>query len=67
MKQCEVLGCQKETGAFFAFCKDHWKLVPLQIKDELSAKYITRQKDPKAYQIAMNKALLVITCTPWLE
>ena len=65
MKQCEVKGCHKETGAFFAFCKDHWRIVPLAVKDELSSTYTTRQKDPKAYQVALNKALLIVKCAPF--
>ena len=57
MKQCEVLGCQKETGAFFVLCKEHWKLVPLNLKDEINEAYRVRQKHPERYETALKKAM----------
>lgn len=57
MKPCIAPRCHNETGAFFVLCKEHWKLVPLNLKDEINEAYRVRQKHPERYETALKKAM----------
>ena len=60
MRPCLVHGCGKEVEAFFQFCRKHWALVPLYMKDEISTAYRVRQSEPEVYAAVLESAERII-------
>jgi len=60
MRPCLVRGCGREVAAFFHFCKIHWALVPLWMKDEIAKAYATRQREPEVYAATLEGAQRLI-------
>ena len=56
MRPCLVQGCGKEVDAFFSFCRKHWAIVPLNVKDEIAAAYSRRQSEPEVYAAVLESA-----------
>lgn len=60
MRPCLVPGCRKEVAAFFQFCREHWLVVPIHMKDEISMAYQRRQREPDVYAAVLEGATRLI-------
>ena len=57
MKPCLAKDCNTETGAFFVMCRDHWRVIPLKLKDKVNEAYRLRQKFPEVYENAVKQSI----------
>jgi hypothetical protein len=57
VKPCLAKNCNTETGAFFVLCRDHWRVIPLSLKDKVNEAYRIRQKSPDVYDSAVKEAI----------
>lgn len=60
MKKCNAVRCQQKTEHFFLFCKEHWALLPLQLRDDVNESYRVRQRDPGRYLRAVKRAITLV-------
>lgn len=61
MRICIARGCGKEvTTSFFQFCREHWAMVPLYMKDEITAAYSRRQGEPEVFSAILEGAKRLI-------
>ena len=65
MNRCLVQGCARETSRFFIMCVEHWKLVPLSVKDKLYEAFVVIKKDPDQYRRAVKEAVAKVESQEW--
>jgi len=65
MNKCMIQGCREETSRFFIMCKEHWKLVPLSVKDKIYQAFVVIKKEPDLYRQAVKEAVKVVESQEW--
>jgi len=60
MKTCRIPGCNESIQSVFDFCRKHWAMIPLHIKDEISLAYARAAREPEVYYATLEGAERII-------